>query len=275
MKFTPGKMNSNMWALVIFSLVFALVYKFSLWYASQLGDVSSFVFDFEQNIPFLPWTIIPYLSSGFFFFIVFLLIESDEDLKIFLKRVLLMVFLAGLGFVLFPLQYSYPKPEVNNDFYASLFWFLDGVDDPYNQSPSLHVAFAFAFWTVFREMKSPWKNLAGFWLILVALSTLTTFQHHLIDVFTGSILAHLAFILIPSRQNNFGIKNQHIANYNYLFGWISLLISFLLAKYFGNVWYNLSWFSALLFVGGYLCQKFSMGYLRRDVIRIKNIRRFF
>lgn len=274
MKFTPGKMNSNMWALVIFSLVFAVVYKFSLWYASQLGEVSSFVFDFEHNIPFLPWTIIPYLSSGFFFIVVFLLIESDEDLKIFLKRVLLMVFFAGLGFILFPLQYSYPKPEIDNNFYASLFWFLDGVDDPYNQSPSLHVAFAFAFWTVFREIKSPWKNIAGFWLILVALSTLTTFQHHLIDVFTGSLLAHFVFILVPSRQNNFGIRNQHLANFYYLFGWISLLISFLLAKYFGNGWYNLSWFSALLFIGGYLCQKFSILYLRSDVIRIKNIRRF-
>lgn len=274
MKYKWGKMNANMWGMVIFSAVFALVYKFSLWYAAQLGEVPSFVFGFERDIPFLPWTIIPYLSSGVFFCVVFLLIKSPETLRVFLKRVLLMTVLAGIGFILMPLQFSQPKPEVSHTILGALFWLLDGVDDPYNQSPSLHVAFAFAFWTVFRELKSPWRHIAAVWLMMVALSTLTTYQHHLIDVFTGSILAHVVFLIIPSQPRTFAYRNLHIANFYFLAAWLVLLTSFLMAEYFGTGWFNGCWLSVALFITGFLCQKYRIGQLRREVIRISVFRRF-
>lgn len=259
-----------MWALVIFSLVFAAVYKFALWYAAGLGNVTSFVFSFEKHIPFLPWTVIPYLSSAAFFVVAFLLIKSKESLRIFLKRVLLMTILAGIFFVFMPLQFSYEKPSVENPILKAGFWLIEGMDDRYNQSPSLHVAFAFAFWTVFRELKSAWRTIAALWLSLVALSTLTTFQHHLIDVFTGSILAHFVFLIFPAQTKSFGIRNLHIANWYFLTGWLVLLTSFLLAEFYGFFWIHLSWLAVALFVFGYLYQTNRVGYRRLVDLKIRS-----
>ena len=269
------KMDSKVWALVIFSGAFAVIYKFSLWYAAGLGNVSSFVFSFEKNIPFIPWTIIPYLSSGVFFCVIFFIIRSEERLRVFLKRVLLMTALAGIGFIAMPLQYSYPRPEVSNPIFNSLFWLLDGFDDPYNQSPSLHVAFAFAFWTVFRELKAKWKPIAAVWLILVALSTLTTYQHHLIDVFAGSMLAHFTFIVFPSQQRSFGFRNLHAANFCFFAGWSTVTASFLLAEFYGSEWLNFNIIALIMFAVGYFYQRDMIGYVRREAVRISVFKNLF
>ena len=268
------RMNKEIWALLMFSLVFGIIYNFSLWYAAGLKNVPSFVFSFEGQIPFLPWTIIPYLSSGFFFCAVFFLLKSKEDLSVFLKRVLFMTVVAGIGFVLMPLKNAYIKPDVTNPVFELLFGFLDGVDDPYNQSPSLHVAFAFAFWTVFRDLKSKWKPVIAVWLILVALSTLTTYQHHLIDIFTGSILAHLTFLIFPSSSPRLVLRNLHAANLYFLCGWGTVSAAVLLTEFHDAYWLNLIWLALLLFGVGYQYQKDRIAYMRRELIRIPVLKKF-
>lgn len=270
-----GKIDSRVRALMIFSFVFAVVYKFSLWYASSFTHTTSFIFSFEKEIPFLPWTIIPYLSSGIFFCLVFFVIKSEEKRSIFLRRVVLMTILAGIGFILFPMHYSFVKPLISNPVFNALFWFLNGIDDPYNQSPSLHVAFAFAFWTVFRDLQGKWKILAGFWLVLIALSTLTTYQHHLIDIFTGSILAHLVFIMIPSQSTVQSQRNLHIANYYLLFGWITFLGAIILAENYSSSWLNVGWLSLLSFLVGFFTQKYQVNFLQRATIRTSSLKKLF
>lgn len=268
-------MNANAWYLLIFSAVFAVVYKWSLWYASGLHGVSSFVFRLDQHIPFIPWTIIPYLSSGLFFGGVFWLIKSKRELNVFFKRVIFMTLVAGLVFWLLPLKFSFPKPEISNPVYSFLFSFLDGVDDPYNQSPSLHVAFAFAFWTVFRNFSTPWRVLAGFWLILVGVSTLTTFQHHLVDIFTGSILAHISFIVFPLQQRTESFRSLHVANFYFLGAWVTALFALMLAEYYALYWLNLSWLSAVLFIVGYLCQRNVFAPENDKAFNVFSLRRAF
>lgn len=267
-----NRMNNRYLALVIFTVTFALVYNFSLWYASQLSDVSSVILSAEEHIPFLPWTIVPYLSSGAFFWITFSLLKNNHQLEVFLKRVLFMTVAAGLIFVAAPLKYAYPRPEIANPLYRGLFWLLEGVDDPYNQSPSLHVAFSFAFWTVFREVKSRWRPLIAVWLAMVALSTLTTYQHHLIDVFTGSILAHFTFLLFPSGPVQNSSRNLHTANFFYLGAWCTLGGAFVLADYLSPNWISLLVPSTLLFLLGLLFQLRLLGYIRRQTVRVNNVR---
>lgn len=265
-------MNSRYRALVIFTVTFALVYNFSLWYASQLSDVSSVILSAEEHIPFLPWTIVPYLSSGAFFWGTFSLLKNDYQLEIFLKRVLFMTVAAGIIFIAAPLKYAYARPEIENPLFRGLFWLLEGVDDPYNQSPSLHVAFAFAFWTVFRELKSRWRPVIAVWLAMVALSTLTTYQHHLIDVFTGSILAHVTFLLFPSEPAQNHARNLHTANFCFLGAWCTLAGAFILADFLSPNWISLLVPSAILFLLGMLVQLKSMGSVKRQTVRVTDAR---
>ncbi len=255
-----NKIPLNVWALLLFSLVFGLVYMGSLSYASSLHGVPSYAFSFEKYIPFLPWTIIPYLSSGFFFCYVFLQIHSREELFLYLKRLLFITIVAGICFFIFPLQYSVAKPDVPEPTFRLFFWLLHAVDDPYNQAPSLHVALAFAFWTVLGYQHSKWRYAIAGWLILVGLSTLTTFQHHIIDLLAGSVLAHLSFVIFPRPE--VGFRNRHVANFIFLSAWLTVSAAFLLAEFYDVSWLNLFWLAGFMFAAGYQLQRNSVYLLK-------------
>ncbi|RXM40309.1 hypothetical protein BOQ62_06250 [Chryseobacterium sp. CH21] len=66
---------------------------------------------------------------------------------------LFVTVIAGICFLLFPLKFSLPKPEVNSSILGYSFQFLKAFDSPFNQAPSLHIAYAFIFWSVFRNLK--------------------------------------------------------------------------------------------------------------------------
>lgn len=116
-----ASLKQRMIALCGFYIVFGVVYGLTGWYASGLPDVSSFRFDFEDRIPFLPWMILPYMSSGLFFVYVFFLYDRKDELFVLIKQLLFVTIAAGICFVLFPLQYSYDKPWVGNSIYSFLF----------------------------------------------------------------------------------------------------------------------------------------------------------
>jgi hypothetical protein len=71
-----------------------------------------------------------------------------------------------------------------------LFNFLSVADKPYNQLPSLHVAYCLIFWQSLQQSISKrWvRILLAAWLILMAVATLFTYQHHILDVFCGMLL---------------------------------------------------------------------------------------
>ncbi len=222
----------QVFALTLCTIVFMTVYNLCTWYASSLDHVPSFTFDFEKSIPFMPLSIIPYMASGIFFCMVFFSCKSKQQLKILTWRMLFVTITAGIFFITVPLRFSFAKPEVSQSILGLPFSFLKAFDSPFNQSPSLHIAFAFIFWSVFREL-SKWRSFLMIWLILLGISTLTTYQHHLIDILNGAILAHLSFIIIPYRKNDPEYKNFRIANYYFLSGWLFISAALLLNKYIG------------------------------------------
>lgn len=248
------KNRQQAFALTICTIVFMVVYNLSTWYAVSLDEIPSFTFEFEKQIPFVPISIIPYMASGLFFCTVFFLCKNSYQLKILTWRMLFVTITAGIFFISFPLQFSYAKPEVSNRILEMPFSFLKTFDSPFNQSPSLHIAFAFVFWTVFKDL-SKWRVFLLVWLILLGISTLTTYQHHFIDILTGSILAHISFIVIPYRKKDPAYRNFYLANYYFLFGWIFFTVSLLVQYYKGNTGIILLLPSLLSMILGYCCQR--------------------
>jgi len=59
---------------------FFISYGFNNNLAAERGVTSTFVFDWERQIPFLPWTILPYWSIDLFYGLSFLLCR-DRQLK--------------------------------------------------------------------------------------------------------------------------------------------------------------------------------------------------
>lgn len=182
------------------------IYSLSGDYAASLDDVPSFYFPFEKAIPFLSCTIYPYMSSGLFFIYVFFICRTRKELSVLSKRILFVTAVSGICFVLFPMKQSFTRPDTAN----LLFTFLDRCDTPFNQAPSLHVSYAFIFWSAVGS--SRFKRLLRGWLCLMVVSTLTVYQHHLMDVVSAFALGCVASFLFPYLRE----RNRQIAKV-YLF----------------------------------------------------------
>lgn len=267
--------NKKIKAFALCTAVFVLVYNFSSWHTSQLQFVPSLVFNFEKNIPFLPWTILPYMTSGIFFCLVFFSCKNSEQLGVLTKRMLFITLSAGIVYFLFPLKFSRPKPEVVNPFLSPFFELLKIGDSPYNQAPSLHIAYAFLFWTVFKNFKPAVKYILGIWLFLLGISTLTTFQHHFVDVISGLIIAQFSLVLFPLYPKNFNYRNSHVANYYYLAaGTVSFLMLFLIYYYSFYALFFI-WIFTILSVMGYNYQRDRIYFLKNKEGKISVSRYVF
>ncbi|MBU2996814.1 phosphatase PAP2 family protein [Cellulophaga baltica] len=259
---TKIDLKKKVTSVIISSIFFSVVYNFMTWYTSSLTYVPSFVFSFEKYTPFLPWTVIPYLSSGIFFIAVFFCCKTEEQLSVLSKRILFIITVAGICYFLYPLKFSLIKSATSDTFFKWFFQFIEITDSPYNEAPSLHIAFAFIFWSVFRVYKTKWRTVLAIWFVLLGVSTLTTYQHHLFDVVTGAILAQVSFVIFPAQKNNFQFRNFHIANYYFLFGWIIILVALLLFEFCSSFWLLLFWPSLVLFIVGYHYQKNTTRFLK-------------
>lgn len=188
------------WMLYM-GIVFFLLYGVANYYASQSAPHSSLYFDWEKRIPFIPEFIVPYMSSDLMFVLAFLLPYTRLEIRILAARVLFIVIVAVIVFTLLPLQFAFEKPQ------SSSFTFLFGLlqaDLPYNQAPSLHVAFAIVLWSSMQKyLRSKLLKLAvATWFLLIILSTLFVYQHHFMDLPTGALLGLLALYLIRIDKNS-------------------------------------------------------------------------
>jgi hypothetical protein len=101
-------------------------------------------------------------------------------------------------FLAFPLRSIFERPATHG-FFGWLFDVLLGFDKPFNQAPSLHVSLAVILWSRFSaHLDGFWRAAMGGWLLLVVLSTMTTYQHQFLDLPTGALAGLLAIALFPA-----------------------------------------------------------------------------
>ncbi|MEM8886297.1 MAG: phosphatase PAP2 family protein, partial [Planctomycetota bacterium] len=180
------------------SALFVLVYAGTNALAAARGDLPTFHFDWELAIPRIPWMVVPYMSIDLLFIVVPFLCASSRERTIFARRVGTAILIAGICFVLWPLQPAFARTPVEGPF-APVFEALWGFDQPHNLFPSLHVALGFILrWTYHRHLRGRARLLMHAWMVLVTASTLFTHQHHVIDVLGGGALGLFVFYLYPT-----------------------------------------------------------------------------
>lgn len=185
------------WMALVLGPGFFLVYGACNGLTSLRTDVGSFFFEWERHIPVLPWTIIPYWSLDLFYAFSVLLCRSRLELDRHALRIVTAVLLSAAGFLLFPLRFAFPRPEVEGVF-GPLFQALYGFDQPFNQAPSLHISLGMIMWYLYAKYtRGPVRWLLHGWFALICVSTLTTWQHHFIDLPTGALVGVIAFWLFP------------------------------------------------------------------------------
>jgi len=179
---------------------FIVTYTLANFAASQRAHVPSLMFPWEYHIPFLAWTILPYWSSDFLYVFSLAICRTRGELDLQGKRLLAIQVFSIACFLAFPLRCAFERPAVNG-WAGFLFDLLRSFDRPFNQAPSLHASLAVIYWARYRRnLGSAARTALAAWFVLMVASTLTTHQHHFIDVPTGLWAGLLVMAALPERR---------------------------------------------------------------------------
>jgi membrane-associated phospholipid phosphatase len=207
------------------SILFIIVYGGCNWITSQRREVGTLYFEWERRIPFVPFFIIPYLSIDLFFITAPFLCRNREELGLFCRRVVTAILISGICFLLMPLRFAFARPSVPGWIGTSFNWFRL-LDAPYNLVPSLHAALLLFLFDVYK------RNLRGIprwiviaWLMLIGLSPVLTYQHHVVDIVAGFVLAGYCFYFWDAPVPGLSVtRNPRIGAY-YLAGALLFLLA--------------------------------------------------
>lgn len=188
--------------LVVLGPFFFLSYGLANHLASQRADVGSIVFAWETQIPFWDWSIVPYWTIDAFYVASLFVCTTRKELNIHAARLLTAQIIAVGAFLIFPLRFSFARPPIDG-VSAQLFELLSAFDKPFNQAPSLHIALLVILWVLYaRHTPARFTVLLHAWFALIAVSVLTTYQHHFIDIPTGLLLGWFCVWLWPDAGPN-------------------------------------------------------------------------
>jgi membrane-associated phospholipid phosphatase len=149
---------------------------------------------FDRALPLLPfWSLIYGALYVFLIVLPVFVVRQEEHIKRTFWAYLSVWLFAYAVFLAYPT--SAPRPaRVSGDGFAV--WgllALYGADPPFNCFPSLHVAHSFISALTCYRVHRNLGITAGVAATLVAVSTLFTKQHYVLDVIAGIILAFVAY----------------------------------------------------------------------------------
>jgi protein-tyrosine phosphatase len=183
------------------SLLFVVVYGGTNWLTAQRtsADVPTWYFAWELAvIPYVPLLIVPYMSIDCLFFLAAFLCRDERELRTFAQRVVFSILVAAAFFLLMPLKLDWPvRPHVGG-------WFGDFIEQsctapflmeyPHNLFPALHITLCMILADIYaRHTRGIVRALSHTWFLLIGLSTVLTWQHHVVDIAGGLVLGGFAF----------------------------------------------------------------------------------
>jgi protein-tyrosine phosphatase/membrane-associated phospholipid phosphatase len=210
-------------AAIGLSILFSIVYGATNWLASLRPVVATMHFEWESRIPFVPAFIVPYMLINAFFVAAPFLCRTNLELRTHSRRIITAILIAGAFFLLMPLRFGFERPHADG-FLGHIFDQFRTLDRPFNEFPSLHIAFGTILASFYNQrFQHPWAALLAIWFSLVRLSAVLTYQHHVIDVAGGFLLAALCLHLFQNEPlRRAVIPNQRIGTY-YLIGSLACL----------------------------------------------------
>ena len=164
---------------------------------SQHYDLSNAV---DDRIPLIPWMVTIYLGCYIFWVVNYILgsRQTQETAFRFLGADIIAKLVCMLCFLVFPTTNVRPVIEEKTVWDSLLLW-LYRADAADNLFPSIHCLTSwFCFIAVRENERIPkwYKAVSVFLAAAVCISTLTTKQHVLIDVFAGVGLAEGRYLFV-------------------------------------------------------------------------------
>jgi membrane-associated phospholipid phosphatase len=185
-------------AILLFGLLLWLAQYFLINRSTpHKTDFKNWALAFESAIPFMPQMVFPYLSVYIFVLLPFLLV-AETSLYFYSALAYAIVTLIGSGIhITFPSRVTRVEDFNPHGISLKTLRWYQNLCKPYDNFPSTHVAFSIL--VVGIAYLSSGLTLAlifAFWALLIALSTLLTKQHYLLDILSGFVLGASALSVI-------------------------------------------------------------------------------
>lgn len=229
-------------ALLLFMVLYTLTNEYSAAvsvYAPKC--INTLAIALDNEIAFIPFMIVPYSWSLLLFVASFFIVRTPQQLSLLSRRLIVATLFASLIFYLYPAHFSFARP-LTTDWTALGYAFLSLTDKPFNQLPSLHVSYAlllgYSLWTVLVHKTSTKLNLAYQASLIVVctliiVSTVFTYQHHLLDIVGGLLLAVVVLVVVDKVHNGLVLKYLSIAIAGFL---IVAIASFFMRQLTHQAW---------------------------------------
>lgn len=160
----------------------------------------------DHWIPYLPWTLLLYVSYYVLMFLPLLLCNQAQVFYRMLTACYIIIGMSALIFMVFPVPYIWREWTQYQDFLTRyLYRSLLAVDGDWNAFPSLHVSLSLAGALTYLWYRFYRKGLLFLiWGVAVSISTVTAKRHYFIDLVGGVCLA----VVVVAAVNWFGRTKQ-------------------------------------------------------------------
>lgn len=184
-------------------LTLCVVFNFSIYSGARLFYKNSIFHDltshYDDMVPVVPVFVLIYFGSYVFWIANYILISriGKDHCYRFLIADLLGKLICGIIYIKFPTTNI--RPDITSTgIFVDMLKFLYSVDAANNLFPSIHCLVSWYCFAGLRNCKTIPAWYRGFSLlmaIMICISTVTTKQHVIIDVFGGIMLAELTWQL--------------------------------------------------------------------------------
>jgi membrane-associated phospholipid phosphatase len=150
----------------------------------------------DRWVPLLPNSVWIYISEWLFFFVTYVTARDLKNVNMYIYSFISLQIVSGIIFVMWPTTYprdAFPLPDDLNALTYYAFSGLRNIDTPGNCCPSLHVSSVLLASFIYLDEQRKKFPFFFLWAIAIALSTLTTKQHYVVDLITGFLLAIICY----------------------------------------------------------------------------------
>jgi membrane-associated phospholipid phosphatase len=149
-------------------------------------------FPFENRWPVPQWTVLIYVSAYLQAPLAVALAASQRGLRRFAYAGIVASIVIGFCWIAIPAVVVH-RPDAPHGFIGQILTFERAMDDGTVSFPSMHVMWAFIAADVWtdraRVTHRPWLRVLGWtWAIAIAITTITTGMHYLLDIFAAVLV---------------------------------------------------------------------------------------
>lgn len=180
-------------------LLFAIIFYGSAYITSSREVELDLSTTLELRIPYIELAYIFYYGAFFQPVLLFYFLQTKHDIQLLSRRMTLSILIGGACFLVLPTRNRFQDLEISRSSWIGEF--AASFTGTYNMMPSLHVTLSTLMCTAcLSHATKLWRIILVVWLGILIVSTVVTHQHHIIDVFTGLLLALFSYFIYQPKS---------------------------------------------------------------------------